>query len=57
MFEEVKTRKASLGFRWIRSEIGNTYLCRASDYAEMRNASDAELSASCIDESLNPHND
>ena len=57
MFEEIKSRKANLGFRWIRSASGTTYLCPASQYSELRNASDEELRAKGIDESLNPHND
>ena len=57
MFEEVKYRKAGLGFVWIRSESGSTYLCPASAAAGMTTSSDEELSAIGVDESLNPHND
>jgi hypothetical protein len=57
MFEETKTRKAKLGFRWIRSTSGSTYLCPASQYSDLRFASDEELRETCIDESLNPQND
>ena len=57
MFEETKTRKANLGFRWIRSASGSTYLCPASQYSDLRDASDEKLKQTCIDESLNPHND
>jgi hypothetical protein len=57
MFEEAKTRKAKLGFRWIRSASGSTYLCPASLYSDLRNASDDVLKETCIDESLNPQND
>ena len=57
MFEEIKNRKANLGFSWIRSASGTTYLCPASQYSDLRNASDEELREKGIDESLNPHND
>ena len=57
MFEEAKARKANLGFRWIRSTSGSTYLCPASQYSDLRNASDDVLKETCIDESLNPQND
>jgi len=57
MFEEIKNRKADLGYRWIRSTSGTTYLCPTSRFAELRDASDEELRATCIDESLNPQND
>ena len=30
MFEEIRERKAGLGYVWIRSESGTTYLCPAS---------------------------
>ena len=57
MFEEAKARKADLGFRWIRSASGSSYLCPASRYSDLRDASDEKLMETCIDESLNPHND
>ena len=57
MFEEFKNRKAGLGYVWVRSESGSTYLCPASAAAGMTSASDEELSAIGVDESLNPHND
>jgi hypothetical protein len=57
MFEEAKARKANLGFRWIRSASGSTYLCPASQYSDLRHASDEVLKETCIDESLNPQND
>jgi hypothetical protein len=57
MFEEIKNRKAGLGYVWIRSESGRTYLCPASAAAGMTSATDEELSAIGVDESLNPHND
>ena len=57
MFEEIKNRKAKLGYVWLRSESGSTYLCPASAAVGMVAASDEELSAIGIDESLNPQND
>ena len=57
MFEQISSRKSGLGYRWIRSQSGTTYLCPASRYSELRNASDEELQATCIDESMNPQND
>lgn len=57
MFEETKSRKANLGFRWIRSTSGSTYLCSGSQYSELRHASDEMLKETFIDESLNPQND
>jgi len=57
MFEEIKNRKAGLGYVWIRSESGSTYLCPASAAAGLTSASDEDLSTIGVDESLNPHND
>ncbi len=57
MFEEIKNRKAGLGFVWIRSESGNTYLCPAAAASGLRSATDEELQAIGVDESSNPHND
>lgn len=57
MFEEIKDRKARLGYVWIRSaDTGTTYLCPASHASQLRSASDAELREFGIDESLNPQN-
>ena len=57
MFEEIRNRKAGLGYVWIRSESGTTYLCPASAVVGMHSASDEELSAIGVDESRNPQND
>lgn len=57
MFEEIRERKAGLGYVWIRSESGTTYLCPASAAAGMQSASDEALSAIGVDESGNPQND
>lgn len=57
MFEQIKNRKAGLGYVWIRSESGSTYLCPAAAAAGMTSATDEELSAIGVDESLNPQND
>ena len=57
MFEEIKNRKAGLGYVWIRSESGSTYLCPAADASGMSSASDEKLRAIGVDESCNPHND
>jgi len=57
MFEEISSRKANLGYRWIRSQGGTTYLCPSSRYAELHDASDEVLRSTCIDESKNPQND
>ena len=58
MFEEIKNRKAQLGFVWIRSaDGGTTFLCPASRAASLQSASEAELREVGIDESLNPQND
>ena len=57
MFEELKDRKAGLGYVWIRSESGSTYLCPASAAAGMTSATDDELSAIGVNESFNPQND
>jgi hypothetical protein len=56
MFEEIKEVKANLGFKWVRSETGRTYLCPASQVDAVRGASDSDLEATCIDESTNPQN-
>ena len=57
MFEEIKNRKAGLGYVWIRSESGTTYLCPAAAATGLNSASDEELRAIGVDESFNPHND
>jgi hypothetical protein len=57
MFEEIRSRKAGLGYVWIRSESGTTYLCPASSAAGMESASDEELRAIGVDESANPQNE
>jgi hypothetical protein len=58
MFEDMKDRKARLGFVWIRSaDTGTTYLCPASHEKQLRSAADAELREFGVDESLNPQND
>jgi hypothetical protein len=58
MFEEIKDRKARLGYVWIRSaDSGTTYLCPAAHATRLSSASDAELREFGIDESLNPQND
>ena len=57
MFEETRKRKAGLGYVWIRSESGTTYLCPSSAAAGMQSATDEELSSIGVDESSNPQND
>jgi hypothetical protein len=57
MFEEIKNRKAGLGYVWIRSESGTTYLCPAASASGMHSATDEELQAVGVNESFNPHND
>lgn len=58
MFEEIKNRKANLGYVWIEaSDSGTTYLCPASAATGMTSATDSELRAIGVDESRNPHND
>ena len=57
MFEEIQNRKSGLGYVWIRSESGTTYLCPASAVVGMTSATDEELSAIGVDESFNPQND
>jgi hypothetical protein len=56
MFEEIKEAKASLGFKWVRSASGRTYLCPANQIDAVRGATDAELEVTCLDESANPQN-
>lgn len=55
MFEETKARKINLGFNWIQAESGNTYLCPAGK--DFSGATETELRAHCVNESLNPQND
>jgi hypothetical protein len=57
MFEEIRNRKAGLGYVWIRSESGTTYLCPAAVAAGLRATTDDELRAVGVDESFNPQND
>jgi hypothetical protein len=56
MFEEIREVKANLGFKWVRSASGRTYLCPASQAEAVRGATDSELEATCLDESSNPQN-
>ena len=56
MFEEIREVKANLGFKWIRSASGRTYLCPAEQVATLSGASDSDLETACIDESGNPQN-
>jgi hypothetical protein len=55
MNEEIRTRKINLGINWVKSDTGLTYLCPAG--VDLSGATDEELRAHCIDESLNPQND
>ena len=58
MFEEIKNRKANLGYVWVQAaDSGNTYLCPASQARNLGSASDENLRAIGVDESNNPHND
>jgi len=55
MFEETKARKINLGFNWVKSDSGETYLCPAGE--DFSGASESELRARCVNESHNPQND
>jgi hypothetical protein len=55
MNEEIRARKISLGTNWVKTDSGSTYLCPAG--VDISNASDEELRALCVNESLNPQND
>ncbi len=55
MNEEIRARKINLGINWVKSESGSTYLCPTGQ--DFSGASDDELRAHCVDESLNPQND
>ncbi len=55
MNEEMRARKINLGINWVKSESGSTYLCPAD--RDFSGASEQELRAHCVDESLNPQND
>ena len=58
MFEEIRNRKASLGFVWVKaSDTGNTYLYPASHVGRLKTLSERELSQYGVDESTNPQND
>jgi hypothetical protein len=58
MFEEIRSRKASLGFVWVKaSDTGSTYLFPASHVGHLRTLSERELSEYGVDESTNPQND
>ena len=58
MFEEIRDRKASLGFVWVKAvDTGNTYLYPASHVGRLRTLSERELQEYGVDESTNPHND
>ena len=58
MFEEIRKRKASLGYVWVKaSDTGNTYLYPSSHVGRLKTLSERELSAYGVDESANPQND
>lgn len=44
-------------FKWIKGESGTTYICPVEALKGRSDLSDEELSAVCVDESLNPQND
>ena len=55
MSDEIRMRKINLGLNWVKAESGVTYLCPAGE--DFSNATEDELRARCINESLNPQND
>jgi hypothetical protein len=58
MFEEIKSRKANLGFVWTKAvDTGATFLCPANHSADVSSMSEDELRRLCVDESANPQND
>ena len=56
MESRMNTYKRDLGFRWIKAETGNTYLCPASSLSGDDNLSEQQLRALCVDESQDPQN-
>ena len=58
MFEEIKNRKANLGFVWTKAvDTGATFLCPADRSGDLSSLSEDELRHLCVDESANPQND
>lgn len=55
MYDEIRARKINLGYTWVKSETGTTYLCPVGE--DLSGASDEELRARCLNESHNPQND
>ena len=53
---EYSQRKASLGFVWIKSKSGKTYLCPKGSVSSKGEVSEEELRQFGIDESENPQN-
>ena len=52
----MNTYKRDLGFRWIKAESGNTYLCPARSLDEGHSLSEEQLQSLCLDESMDPQN-
>lgn len=57
MNSEMNGFKRALGFKWIKSEAGQTFLCPVGSARDASSLSDEELRELCLDESLNPQND
>ena len=56
MERKMNSYKRDLGFRWIKAESGNTYLCPAGSLAKGGNLSEERLQSLCLDESADPQN-
>jgi len=54
MFKSINQYKQDLGFKWIKSESGNTYLCPVN--LAKSELSEEELERYCVSESSNPEN-
>jgi hypothetical protein len=46
-----------LGFKWVKGESGNTYLCPLDTTKNIEHLTEEQLKSMCVNESLNPHND
>ncbi len=49
--------KKELSVKWIKAESGGTYLCPVDALKRLKNPSEADLKAICVDESENPQTD
>lgn len=56
MTNEMNNYKKDLGYKWVKADSGNTYLCPVKSLQDMNNPSEDDLRSICVDESNDPQN-